>query len=130
METMYFHSAPDAKRGRVTVAGVVVDGALRFGAAMCSHRDAFVKKHGRNMAAGRALSSKYAIQAVALDRKPNELSLGQWFKQMAIAISETVLNRTLWANPLRMQEAENVLKKRAAHNMKQTKRYGNERKFD
>ena len=87
METMYFHSAP-SKKGRVTVAGVVEDGKLKLGASKCSKYDFFVKKRGRDISKGRALSHVSTIGAISIDRRPKVygnaiLSYGMWFKLLA-----------------------------------------------
>ena len=89
---MYFHSAPNRKKGRVTVAGVLInDNTLLMGAAKCSKHDLFVKKVGRDKAHGRALSKRTQIGALPVHVKPEELSVGKWFKQLAEECSKRIM---------------------------------------
>lgn len=84
-DTFYFHTAPtnDKKYQRATIAGILVGNQIKFGLSKCSSKDQFVKKHGRNVAKGRALSSTGCLKTVEI---PKEGNLGEWFVNQAIDI--------------------------------------------
>jgi len=98
--TIYFRksSSPVSSRKRksnrdITVAAVRTVNAetneeiLRFGSAICSTKENFVKAKGRAVALGRAKSNHPAIIAKVTDPK----MIGEQFKQIASDIYKEIL---------------------------------------
>lgn len=74
----YYHSKPRKGKKRFTVAAVVNGDNIVIGISACSHKDAFKKKIGRDIALGRANakpSTSIAIESNA--------SQGLAFRQLA-----------------------------------------------
>lgn len=79
---LFFHSK--VARNRVTIAAIVEDGVVKFGAARCSKRDAFQKKIGRLIAEGRA--RKNPIRHA----NPPYENLNKWFVLQAQELAAEV----------------------------------------
>jgi hypothetical protein len=79
MEKVYFrHSVYAKNEARVTVAGVIVDGALKLGVSRCSPRDQFSRKKGRTVAEARARVRPSRVVAL-----PTDQPVGKFFFEQA-----------------------------------------------
>lgn len=72
METFYTYLRDEKKRPIVTRCILIDDGNTYFGQAMCSDKDAPVKKVGRAKAYGRAIQAKHSDNFVSMSSKNNK----------------------------------------------------------
>lgn len=84
MKQLFFHTKHNPKQSRVTVAGVIENGNIKFGVSRCSANDAFVKKTGRSLAITRAETQPFTIIEAPQDK------LISWFVYKAKAIAGQV----------------------------------------
>jgi hypothetical protein len=103
----YFHSAP-SKKGRVTIAGVLLGGSLRIGAAKCSAKDQFNRQQGRNMALERAVSNLQVVGVKSLRSLPKEMAVDNG----AGVTTEVTISPGKWFLSLAKETAANILKGR------------------
>lgn len=58
MKILTFHSPITPNKKRYTVVGVIEDREITLGVSVCSPKDHFIRKRGREIAMGRAMKGK------------------------------------------------------------------------
>lgn len=87
MNKLFFHTKHNPKQPRVTVAGVIENGNIKFGVSRCSANDSFVKKVGRSLATERAEKQPFTIIEAPKDH------MISWFVYKAKAIAGQVASK-------------------------------------
>ena len=85
---LFHYNSPESKR-RLTVCGVVKNNQIHFGYTICSPKDAFTRKRGREIAVGRAIK-RPIVTVPIIENQP----LGKSFYRVATAIAEIVEAKT------------------------------------
>jgi hypothetical protein len=82
--TYYYHTKQNNNGRRATFAGVVENGTIKIGLAVCSNKDQFQKRIGRNISGNRARIAPISTVPIM-----NDVRAGVMFRRAAEILSTT-----------------------------------------